>query len=59
MTVGKTRHTIYRDWDKKVQKEVHGNKTSFSIDNDKRIFKTLEEFETAYNLLQNENNTQL
>lgn len=40
MTIGGSRHSVYKDYDKKVQKEVHGKKVTYYIDNDDREFLT-------------------
>ncbi len=49
-TIGHTRHTVYKDWDKKIQKEVHGKNVSFWIDNDPKEYKTEEELLEALTL---------
>jgi len=49
MTIGRTRHTIYRDWNKKVQMEYHGNNVSYWADNCKTEFKTEQELINWYN----------
>lgn len=49
MTSGRTRHTVYKDWDKKVQKEVHGDDVSFWADGVKEPFADEQELIDRYN----------
>jgi hypothetical protein len=48
-TIRNTRHTVYRDWDKKCQKEVHGKDISYWIDNDPKEYRSIEELTEAFN----------
>lgn len=51
MTVGRTRSTVYKDWDKKVTKEVHGKKVFYFIDGDDREFKNENDLGEALSIL--------
>lgn len=51
MTFRLKRHTVYKDYNLSLQKECHGNRTSYYIDGDEREFKTAESMLIALNEL--------